>query len=259
MTNQEYRQLYKNLRLFFNFTFKLPHHTKEFSPQQKSSITRKYEKIRDYINEDFSIKKTEVSFLKYPKRGKLVGVDGVRTDKGIFYKWPNATVKKSKVEKNKYVVVILPKERPGAEMVKRRADIFIPFPKRVRHDPLAIAEFVNTIIEKYSPISIQWGYVNTRRRNFFDIEKLELYLTTDEPNDFTPVRELIEFVVKRYRNLLSSDKEKREKAQKSFAKSETYNLLSDFERRDFWAGLNYYRSARRDDFEYNGIFLVYYI
>jgi hypothetical protein len=260
MTNNEYRRIYKGLRAFFDFSFKLPHHTKEFTKQQKSAITRKYMRVAPYIDNNFKVKTEEVTFLKYPKRSRLPGVDGVRTNKGIIYKWPKAQVKKSKVEKNQWRVIVRPKVRKGAMLMEKRVDIFIPFPKKILHDIKAIEIFVRQIKEKYAPVGIQWGYEGTQRRHVFDIEKLELYISTEDvDNQFSQMRELVEYVVKKYKLLLSPDAEKRKKAIQKFINSETYQLLDASQRQDFWAALNYYRSARRDDFTYNGIFLVYYL
>lgn len=260
MTNNEYRRIYKGLRAFFDFSFKLPYYTKEFTPQQKSAITRKYLRVAPYIDNDFKVNVAEVTFLKYPKGSKLPGVDGVRTNKGLIYKWPKAQVKKSKVEKNKWRVIVRPKVRKGAMLMEKRVDIFIPFPKKILHDVNAISDFVRDIKEKYAPVGIQWGYEGTQRRHVFDIEKLELYISTEpEDNVFSHTRKLVEYVVKKYRNIMSTNELKRKASQENFINSETYQLLDEPERHDFWAGLNYYRSARRDDFTYNGIFLVYYL
>jgi hypothetical protein len=260
MTNQEYRRLYKGLRAFFDFSFKLPYYTKEFTPQQKAAITRKFSRVSPYIDDNFKVKTDEVTFLKYPKRSRLPGVDGVRTNKGIIYKWPKAQVKKSKVEKNQWRVIVRPKVRKGAMLMEKRVDIFIPFPKKILHDIKAIELFVRQIKEKYAPVGIQWGYEGSRHRHVFDIQKLELYISTDDMEfNFGGMREVVDAATKKYKNLLSPDKETREKANARFMNSDLYAFLDDLQRRDFWAGLNYYRSARRDDFTYNGIFLVYYL
>lgn len=256
----DYRKIKKILNNYYTFTFKMPKTGKDFTPQQKSAITRKLNRIKPYLNKDLSINKSEVTFLKYPEHHKLPGVDGIRADKGLIYKWPNAELKKSRVEKNKYLIVVNPKIKKGAKLMQKRRDIFIPFPKRIQHNPNLISAFVERMKKKYRPHAVQWSYRDTRSRAIFDIEKLELYISDpEEENDFSYIRELIEWAVKKYKNLLSSDDKKRKAAEQRFIKSNTYQLLDTMERQDFWAGLNYFRSARRDDFTYNGVFFVYFL
>lgn len=254
----DYRALYKALRKYFVFSFPLPRGKKGFTPQQKSAITRKYEKIRPYIKADFTPDLENISFLKFPEHSTLPHVDGVRTDVGLFYKYPQAELKLSKIEKNKWLVVVNPKIRKGAQMIQKRRDVFIPFPKSVLHDPNKIADFVNKIRVKYRPHGIQWGLEHSTSRSLFDIEKLNLYISGGEDNDFDFIRQLAERAERQYKNLHSSDDKKREAVKKKIIKSDWYLFLDDLQRSDFWAAINYLKSARREGV-YNGIFLIYYL
>lgn len=254
----DYRALKKALSKYYDFSFKTPRGKKDFTPQQKSAITRKYKKIAPYINDDFTPDYESISFLKYPEHSTLPHIDGVRTDRGLFYKYPQAELKLSKVEKNKWLVVVNPKIKKGAQMIQKRRDVFIPFPKSVLSDPNKIAEFVNKIRLKYRPHGIQWGLEKSTSRSLFDIEKLNLYISGGEDNDFDFIRQLAERAERQYKNLHSSDDKKREAVKKKIIKSDWYLFLDEQQRGDFWAAINYLKSARREGV-YNGVFLVYYL
>lgn len=182
----DYRAIYKMLKKYFDFSFKIPHHKKDFTSQQKSAITRKYLKVIPYLDSNWAINKEEVTFLKYPKNSKLPGVDGIRTKSGLIYKWPQAKLAKSKIEQNKWLVVVNPKIKKGAQMVQKRRDIFFPFPKSIRDDILKIQRYVDMLVEKYKPHSIMWSAASKRERVSYDPELFNLYFSSafdDTPTD----------------------------------------------------------------------------
>lgn len=165
----DYRALKKVLNKFYNFSFKTPRKGKDFSPQQKAAITRKYKKIADSINKRTGEVDENVSFIPYPKKSKLPNVDGLRTSKGIFYKLPNAKVVK---RKKRYQVV--------AKNLERR-DVFFPFPKHIINSPDKIKKYVAELNKKYNPTLIRWSVENRRNSVAYDESKFnEIYMTVVE-------------------------------------------------------------------------------
>jgi hypothetical protein len=262
----DYFALKKALSKFYDFKFRAPVKSrgKNFSPQQKSTITRRYNKIKQFLNDDFSVDIKHISWIKYPPKSRLANVDGVRTHKGIFYKHKNSVAKQLKNKKGlpsgKWVVLVNPKVDFGTYEVvqEERRDVFIPFPKGIRHDLEKIKKYVDRWVERLRPAEVMWSYKDTKSKVQFDPTKFDLYLGGGD-SDYTEVKNLIDHVVKKNRNLLSTDKEKFERAKNKFVASETYGLLDRVEREDFWAGLNFRRTTKRDDFEYNGVFFIYYL
>lgn len=261
----DYRALKKVLNQFFTFSFPMPKKGKDFTAQQKSAITRKWEKVAPYLNDKNKIDLTQYSFLKYPEIregvfSRLSNVDGIRTDAGLIYKWPKTTVKESSREKGKFLVVIDPtvKDKYGREQQKRR-DVFFPFPEKIKRNINLIQQYVDKLREKYRPQFIQWSYENTRSRIIFDIEKLNLYMPSDTENDLDDLREIAEQAIKQFKNLISPDSKKRERALEKFKKSELYGLLDREELPDIFAHFNYIRAAKNSQQTYNGVFFIYYL
>ena len=226
----DYRALKKALAPYFKFTFKTPP-KKDFTPQQKAAITRKYLKIAPYIDGNFKPLSDEVSFLKYPKGSKLRGVDGIKTDAGIFYKWPKAELKKSKIEKNKWLVVVNPKIPKGAKMVQKRRDVYFPFPPSVMQSITAIRSYVEKLKDKYHPHDIAWAIQDKRERVRYDPDLFDLYFS----NSF----------------LSGSDEDVLE--------SEDYQELDSVERGDIWKRRKMRQKHTDTPDYYIGVFFIYYL
>lgn len=226
----DYKALKKYLAKYFHFSFRAKP-GKDFTPQQKAAITRKYLKIFPYIDNNFKPNTDEVTFLKYPKGSKLPGVDGVRTDTGLFYKWPKAVLRKSAKEKNRWLIVVNPKLKRGGKLVQKRRDIFFPFPPRVRHDINLIKKYVDLLIEKYRPHSIMWSTTQQRDRVMYDPELFNLYFSStflDETPD-----ELDE--------------------------DEDFEEMDFIERADVWKRRKMRKKFNEDNEYYNGVFFVYFL
>lgn len=172
-----YRAWFKVLRAYYVFGFGLPHYRKDFTPQQKSSISRRMAKLFPYFDNNFNIDKSEYTFLKYPEGSKLPHIDGVRTDAGIIYKWPQASLKKSRIEKNKWLVVINPTIRRGMKLMQKRRDVFFPFPPSVIKSIDRIQDYVALLMEKYKPHDIMWNTSGKRERVQYDPELFSLYFS----------------------------------------------------------------------------------
>jgi hypothetical protein len=230
-SNFDYRAIKKALSKYFKFSFKTPHKSKDFTPQQKAAITRKYLKVLPYIDGNFNANKDEVTFLKYPKGQKLAGVDGVRTDTGLFYKWPQAELKKSKLQKNKWLVVVNPKIQRGAKLMQKRRDVYFPFPPSVLHDIRRIREYVEKLKEKYRPHDIMWAIKEKRERVIYDPELFDLYFS----NAF----------------LKESDDE--------ILDSDEYAEMDTVERGDIWKRRKMRKKHEDTPDYYIGVFFVYYL
>lgn len=229
-TNYNYRALKKALSKYFKFSFKTPV-KKDFTPQQKSAITRKYLKIAPYIDGNFNPLIEEISFLKYPKGGKLPHVDGIRTDVGLFYKWPQAELKKSKLEKNKWLVVVNPKIPRGAKMIQKRRDVFFPFPNSVMDDINKIRAYVDRLASKYKPHDIAWAIEDKRARVMYEPELFDLYFSSAF--------------------LSGSDEE--------ILDSDEYQDLDAVERGDVWKRRKMRHKHENAPDYYIGVFFIYYL
>lgn len=225
-----YRLIKKYLSKYFHFSFRAKPN-KDFTPQQKSAITRKYLKIIPYIDNNFNPNTEEVTFLKYPKGSRLPGVDGVRVDTGLFYKWPQAKLARSKKEKNKWLVVVNPKIKRGQQLIQKRRDVFFPFPKSIRDDILKIKRYVDVLVEKYRPHSIMWSALDKRERVMYDPELFDLYFSNAFVNE--------------------SEKEVEDELDEEG--------LDFIERTDVWKRRKMRKKHEDMPDYYNGVFFVYFL
>lgn len=223
----DYRALKKVLNRYYDFTFKTPRSGKDFTPQQKSAISRKWKKIVPYIQGDGSIDKDEVSFLRYPEHSKLPHIDGVRTDRGIIYKFPQAELKKTR--DGKTVVVVNPKIKKGLTMVQKRRDIFFPFPPSVQKDIRKIEKWVDQLKEKYGPHDIMWGYSGKRERTRYDPELFNMYFSEENLWD------------------------------ENYEETEDFENLDFVEKIDVWKTRKFRRKHEETPNFYNGVFFTYYL
>lgn len=160
----DYRLLKKYLNQYHEFSFKMPRKGKDFTPQQKAAITRKYNQIGRAIKAE----RTErASFIPYPKGSKLPHIEGIKTNKGIFYKTPGAKAKVVKKGKKKQYII-------QVEFGKRK-DIFYPFPPHVINDPDQIKEFVRELVKKYKPKTVHLSVYGWRTKPRYDPEGINFY------------------------------------------------------------------------------------
>lgn len=235
-----YHSLKKALAPYFKFSFKAPPKNKQFKNQQKSAIVRAFNKISEYLNKDFTVKKNEVTFLKYPvkpKVSKLPHVDGVRTSKGLFYKMPFASLKQLRDSK-KWVVVVNPKikrkKRRFVEdefvdydvLVQKRRDIFFPIPEKYLTDINKIKHYVHQLREKYRPHDIMWSYSGKRERVRYEPELFDMYFSNIDLID---------------------------------EKSNEFSELDIVEKTDVWKTKKFKKKYNETPNYYNGVFFVYYL
>lgn len=174
----DYLSLKKALSPFFDFGFRAPRKGKEFSPQQKSAITRAFNKIAPYLDKNLKIKKDEVTFLKYPEGSKLPNIDGIRTHKGMIYKFGQASLSQLKDSK-KWVVVVNPtkRDKKTQKIRQKQRDVFFPIPKKFMTDINLVKKYVDKLKEKYGPHNIMWSYKGKRERTVYDPELFDLYFS----------------------------------------------------------------------------------
>lgn len=161
----DYRKIKKLLNKYHSFSFKMPSKGKSFKPQQKSAITRTYNKYKDLIA---GIAEDKNSFIRYPKKSKLPNVDGVRSSKGIFFKYAGAKLVNLTPNKKVKKFTVKIKHKGMREM-------FIPFPRKILLSIDLIKEFVNSEQEIYSPDYIMWSVNGFRGRSRYDPELFDLY------------------------------------------------------------------------------------
>ena len=204
----DYFALKKGLAPYIAFSFKAPSRGKDFTTQQKSAITRAYNKIGSYLDENYKVKTNEVTFLKYPEKSKLPNIDGIRTQKGLFYKFRDAKLKRLKGSK-KWVIVVNPKiiDKQTKKLTQKRRDIFFPIPKKYMTSIDNIKRYVDALKEKYGPHDIMWSYAGKRERTQYDPELFDLYFSTlsgvsetsEEFEDLTHLEKITVYKVKKFR------------------------------------------------------------
>lgn len=171
-----YRQLKKELNQYHNFSFKMPRKGKDFSGHQKAAITIRYKLLtgqylkRQRTNLLKSVNNNKISFIRYPKRSKLPGVDGYRTNKGIFYKFPGAKTKIKKVGgRKKHIIEI--------NFMQIKGEEFIPFPPKIINDPLQIDAFIQILIRRYKPKNVRLAINGGRGSHMYTSKTLSYYIS----------------------------------------------------------------------------------
>ena len=141
----------------------MPRRGKDFTRGQKAAITRQYNKLNESIQD---LKKDRNTFIRYPnKSNHLKDIDGIRTNKGIFYKYPGAELKKVK---NKYILKL---------NYKKLREVFVPFPNEIVFDIERIRIFSDTIIEILKPDYVMWSVTGFRGKTRYDPDMFEYYLS----------------------------------------------------------------------------------
>lgn len=230
----DYRKIYKTLKKYQNFSFTLPRKGKDFSPQQKSRLSRELKRIGGYVADD------TVSFIPYKKGtgGKFSAVDAIKTAKGIFYKFPNAKAVYNRRDK-KYRIVSEPKAPKGAVMETKLRNVLFTFPPSVLGNPQAIEAYVEALKQKYSPDQIRWSTKGRRESPAYDSKRFNFYFVNvfealDIRDDYGDLNDE-ELTVDEVKNL----------------HFETQNKI--------WRKRKYQQKSGEDENYYNGVFLVFYI
>lgn len=167
----DYRAIKKFLNPFYKFSFNMPAKGRDFKPQQKAVLTKIFNKIAPLIER---IAYDKQSFLKYPKGSKLPNIDGVRTNKGLFYKFPSAQVVKAKL----YDTLGRPYQAYTVYIKhKNIREVFIPFTKNIVNDINEIKDFVQQKSGELDPDYIMWGKSGLKSRSLYAPDAFDLYIT----------------------------------------------------------------------------------
>lgn len=233
----DYRALKKALNPYFNFTFEMPKKGRDFTPQQKSSLTRKYKKLSEYLDRDGQLKTDEISFIKYPKGSNLPGIDGVKLGKGIIYKFPGAKVIREKTKRGKKTNRFTVSVHWGD-----RRERFFPFPKSVIGNLEKIKEFVAALVKKHRPYVVRWSTHGRRAGQRYAPELFDRYFQTyvddsdineDEIND----------------NIAALEK---------LIKSKKFEQMYYHEKREIYRRKAMLEKYIKDRGYYNGVFLIFH-
>lgn len=167
MASINYRELKRRLNQYHTFSFKMPRKGQDFTPQQKSAIRRVYNRIAPALK---SVNKGTNGWLKISKNNlKKIGENfdyRVKTNKGVFTKFPDPKLYKSK-KKGLYV---------GTHFGRRR-EIFFPFPRWVvTMDDIII--HVGELKKLHGePDYIRWSVNGYQGSALYDPEVFSLYAT----------------------------------------------------------------------------------
>jgi hypothetical protein len=275
----DYRLIYKMLAPYVAFSFKLPNYRRDFSPQQKSAITRRFIQLNHFFTDDH-LDTDHITFISNEKipfgKKKIVkdNIDAIFTKKGFFYKYPKAKLKFSDTGKTPLLEIkISAKNRAGN--LKTEKNIFVPIREEIRKNPDKLQQFVYEIRKKWNPSTVQWSYRNMKSRVQVDFEKLALYfsgLFGDEPDEYnlevvSEFEELQDVYEKlRYRPNLFIHKntkdikqqKKRREAWERLEANPTWQFLDDREKEYYFQYWNKKKLIDRGE-EINGIFLIFYL
>lgn len=179
-----YRRLKKKLTPYFNFSFRMPRKGKDFTPQQKSRLTRANNQFESAINQ---VRRGRYSFVKTTSKTKQLSKNFKKTNKGFFVPEGGATV----VEKIETRTDSLGRKRKVKvahvkTMFRKRKTVFIPLPEYVYDDINNLPYFMLYLHDNYPRLTFtisirgriggqvfsvaEWGYF-TAAFNHFGYEK----------------------------------------------------------------------------------------
>ena len=147
----------------------MPAKGRDFTPAQKGVITKAFRRNSEDL---IAVKENRGSFIPYPKGSKLPGVDGSRTNKGIFFKFPGGQLVTAKIPdsrgrlRKKYVV---------QTKFKKVNEVLIPFPEYVKRDMDGILHFIKSMEQLYKPDYVMWNVNGTKGRRRMDYESFTRY------------------------------------------------------------------------------------
>ena len=162
----DYRAAKKVLNRYHRFSFPMPRKGKDFSPQQKSAITRKFRALQPLI---LQVVNERASFV--PGLRVTEDAEGIRTNRGTFIRAPRVTVKKPRKTKKKRPYAVTPIE---TRFGKRR-EIFLPFPSRVKKSQDQIQKFIDYYTRLYRPDYVRWAVKNMLSSHVYDPGQYQLY------------------------------------------------------------------------------------
>lgn len=150
-----YSQLRKYISHYHHFSFPTPRKGKGYTPQQKGAITRKYNQLVDLIK---SVRLEQASFIFVTKKNKktIPWHDGVKTNKGFFFKYPFASVRKIRMypdKKSTYQFVIDYRKIRFSQIMKGTTSdvvmIWRGIPDYIQQSVERISEYCIALRERY--------------------------------------------------------------------------------------------------------------
>jgi len=180
--------------------------------------------------------------VRWPKgmRGTLQGIDAVPTNKGFFYKYPFARLRKVR-GKNQWRLEIVPPARRGPVEYTPRRDVFHPMPNRVSGDIREIGKWVDGLIKHHGkPDNIRWSIADRRESPAYIPENFGKYFGQWLDEDREDLEALEQDIIAGYDPTIDDFNGDR-------------NALSEYYRRR-----KFYETAVVNSDFYNGVFFVYY-
>lgn len=171
-----YTQLRKYINSYHHFSFRTPRKGKDYTPQQKSAIRRKYNQLVDLVK---ATRLETASFINTEKLRKkdIPSHDGVKTNKGFFYKYPYSKIKKVSLKRGEpktymivtdYRLVKYSMVRKGTSSDQVRYTFKIPEYVKTLHsvtveengeytEHVGFFDYTDALIEHYKPDAVMIG------------------------------------------------------------------------------------------------------
>lgn len=165
----DYADLRALVEPYHKFSFR---NKKHFIPQQKSAITRVYNSLLPFLKK---IADNRISFIPLDKKIKkkdLPDIDYWQTNKGIFYKFPGAKLRRMDDGTLKITI----------HFGKRR-EVFIPIPQEILGNIELMQIYVDGKEREYKPKPdyIRWSINGYAGSTFWDPKRFDLYMTEELP------------------------------------------------------------------------------
>lgn len=153
-----YVRLKKYLSHYHKFTFKNPRKGKDFTPQQKSAITRQFNKLAEVIEKTRLEKSSFINTQKL-KKSQIPKNDGIKTNKGFFFKYPYSSIKDVSLKKGEPKVKMIVTDFRLVKYSKffqgtktsNVLQIYIAIPEYIKTSMDAVADYVESLKNYYNP------------------------------------------------------------------------------------------------------------
>lgn len=193
-TPEQVHAAYLRLKQFYSkyyqFSFRNPRKGKTFTPAQKSVITRIANKLAPLVESVAREHATWIPTYRIKDKKSIPQHDGVKTNKGFFYKYGGASIKtvtfrnfKNEKVKKSFIYIDYSKIGNGESPLK---EIYVKFPPSVLTSFDRVQEFVNTLWALWNPDYIKlsaWGRRYATQmdiREFFQGSGRETLKQTDD-------------------------------------------------------------------------------
>jgi len=169
-----YTQLRKYINHYHHFNFSTPKKGKDYTRSQKAAITRKYNQLSELVK---SVRLNKASFIFVTKKNKrlIPWNDGVKTNKGFFFKYPYASVRKIKIfpdKKSTYQFVIDYRKgnSENNSKVSTAISMWRAIPEWVSKDIERIYDYTNALKERYG-VEVLLNAYGTKYSTRIDIKE----------------------------------------------------------------------------------------